>query len=145
MQIDLVEDSMKVYLVEDSAAIREALIQRIEEDPRFSVTGYAETAAHAISKLGKCLPDVLILDLHLKQGTGYDILAYLHRPEAPADLKTFVLTNYATPAHRRQAMALGASDFFDKSMQFDELLDSLRNFADERNPKTPGVPPTVPS
>lgn len=129
---------MRVYLVEDAPAIREALIQRIEDDPRFSVSGYADTAQGAITDLGQRLPDVLILDLHLKQGTGYDILAYLHRAEAPADLKTFVLTNYATSSHRQRAMMLGADGFFDKSMQFDEMLDSLRILADERGPKTPG-------
>jgi len=133
---------MKVYLVEDAPAIRESLIQRIEDDARFSVVGYAETAEGAIADLAQHLPDILILDLHLKQGTGYDVLAYLHRAEAPADLKTYVLTNYATAAHRQRAMILGANGFFDKSMQFDEMLDSLRILADEKGPKNPGAVPS---
>ena len=130
-----------VFVIEDSPAIREALMQRIEDDPRFTVCGYADTAAEARVQLGKLLPDVITLDLHLKQGTGYEILAHLAQTAKRADIKIMVLTNYASAAHRRQAMALGADGFFDKSMQFDEMLDALRIWADEKNQLPPSPPP----
>jgi len=127
-----------VFVVEDSPVIRASLTQRIEDDARFAVVGYAETAQGTIDALVKKLPDVLIVDLHLKQGTGYDVLAYLRKAGAPADLNTIVLTNYASPMHRRRALELGATDFFDKSMQFDTMLDALRIWADEKGYKNPG-------
>jgi len=126
-------------VVEDSLAIRASLAQRIEDDPRFTVVGYADTAKGTIDALERNLPNVLIVDLQLNQGTGYDILAYLRNAHAPAELKTFVLTNFTSPAHRRRALELGASGFFDKSMQFDDMLDTLRIWADEKTPQSPDV------
>lgn len=119
-----------VFLVEDSPAIREALIQRIEEDARFRVIGTAETAEHAIEALGKRLPQIIIVDLHLKQGTGYDVLLYRSHVDAARTSKAVVLTNYGSASHRRHALALGADGFFDKSMQFEEMLDTLLEWAD---------------
>jgi DNA-binding NarL/FixJ family response regulator len=125
---------IKVYMVEDSSMIRTALSQRIEDDRRFTIAGYADTAPRAMSELAQIKPDVVIIDLHLKQGTGYDILAYLRSTGPPAGLKVIVLTNYASAAHRRRALELGASNFFDKSMQFDEMLNELRVWADKKAP-----------
>ena len=127
--------SIKVFIVEDSTIIRTALTQRIEDDPRFTVVGYADTAKDAIGALDqdRDVADMVIVDLHLKQGTGYDILAHLHAAAAPAKFRTIVLTNYTSPAHRQRAFELGANSFFDKSMQFDEMLDTLRIWADEKS------------
>lgn len=132
--------SIKVYVVEDSPVIRAALTQRIEDDPRFAVVGYADTASGAIVELQQRLPDILIVDLNLRQGTGYDILAHLKTVGVPAKLKTLVLTNYASPAHRRRALELGAGGFYDKSMQFDDMLDALRVWADEKDKQGPTAP-----
>jgi DNA-binding NarL/FixJ family response regulator len=130
---------IKVFVVEDSPVIRVALSQRLEDDRRFTVVGYAATADEAIAGLEKGLPDVVIIDLHLKQGTGYDVLTYLLRIRAPTDLKAIVMTNYASGAHRRRALELGASDFFDKSMQFEEMLDGLRTWADKKGSAPPAA------
>ena len=105
--------------------------QRLEVDPRFTVVGYAETADAAIAALANYLPDVLVTDLHLTQGTGYDVLSHLLRIPVPAALKRVVLSNYASAAHRRRAQELGASDFFDKSFEFNEMIDELRTWADK--------------
>jgi DNA-binding NarL/FixJ family response regulator len=133
--------SIKVLVVEDSLVIRVALAQRLEDDQRFTVVGYAATADEAIAALTQGLPDVVIIDLHLKQGTGYDVLTYLLRARASADFKAIVLTNYASAAHRRRAMDLGASDFFDKSMQFEDMLDGLRVWADKKRLDPPAALP----
>lgn len=129
--------SIRVYVVEDSPIILAALSQRIEDDPRFAVVGHADSAKDAICALEQNVPDVLIVDLHLKQGTGYEILLYLRNAGAPTALQTVVLTNYASSAHRRRAMELGADSFYDKSMQFDDMLDALRVWADKKGVALP--------
>lgn len=131
-----------IFLVEDSPAIREALMQRLEDDSRFTVTGYAETAKDAIAALKQRLPDIVVIDLHLKQGTGYDILMYLRTIHLPVQLQAIVLTNYASPAHRRRAIELGATGFFDKSMELEEMLEGLGAWANKKDLKNPAVPPS---
>ncbi len=129
-----------VFVVEDSPAIRAALTQRLEDDVRFTVVGHADNAKDAIAALQQHMPDILVLDLNLAQGSGYDVLAYLRKSPAPAGFQSIVFTNYASPAHHRRALELGASSFFDKSMQFDNMLDALRLWADGKGRKTPGPP-----
>jgi DNA-binding NarL/FixJ family response regulator len=129
-----------VFVVEDSPAIRAVLTQRLEDDARFSVVGHAETANDAIAALQQHMPDILVLDLHLAQGSGYDVLAHLRKSQAPAGFQSIVFTNYASSAHRKRALELGASSFFDKSMQFDDMLDALRLWADEKDRRNPAVP-----
>lgn len=132
--------SITVFVVEDSPAIRAVLIQRLEDDERFTVVGHADSADDAIAALQQNLPDVLVLDLHLARGTGYDVLAHLLKSQTPAGFQSIVFTNYASPTHRKRAFELGASSFFDKSMQFDDMLDALRLWADEKEQKNPSVP-----
>jgi DNA-binding NarL/FixJ family response regulator len=129
-----------VFVVEDSPAIRAVLTQRLEDDARFTVVGHAETAIDAIAALQQHMPDILVLDLHLTQGSGYDVLAHLRKSQAPAGFQSIVFTNYASAAHRKRALELGASSFFDKSMQFDDMLDALRLWADAKDGRNPAVP-----
>lgn len=129
-----------VFVVEDSPEIRTVLTQRLEDDSRFTVVGYAETAKDAIAALHQHMPEILVLDLHLTQGTGYDVLAHLRKSQTPVGFQAIVLTNYASSAHRQRALELGASSFFDKSMQFDEMLDALRLWADEKGGENPAAP-----
>lgn len=70
-------------------------------------------------------PTLVILDLQMPGKSGLEILPILKaRAEPPIIL---VLTNEATEHHRRECMAHGADFFFDKSTQFDRVLDVLQD------------------
>ena len=126
-------DPIKVYVVEDSAVIRDAMIERLEERGMFQVVGVAETAQEAIRGVRQTHPDVLVLDLHLKQGTGFDVLKSLQGTPEPTLTQIVMMTSLATPVHQNHALKLGATQFYDKAMQFDEMLDALHRWADRSN------------
>ena len=73
--------------------------------------------------LAQQVPGVLVLDLHLKAENGLDLLRDL-KPERSTPL-VIVLTNDATDHHRRCCVRLGADYFFDKSRQFEAVLQVL--------------------
>jgi len=123
-------ETFKVYVVEDSPVIRDALIERIEEHGKFKVVGFAETASDAIEGLRQNEPNVVLLDLHLKEGSGYDVLRGLNSHAVPAVEHVVVFSNNASAMHQKVAKSLGASRFFDKSMQFEEMLDALHAWAE---------------
>lgn len=114
---------MKVFVVEDSAAIRERLVEMIDEIDGFAVVGVAGTYEGAVSGITRARPDVAILDIQLASGSGIDALAEAKRSH-PA-LRAIVLTNYATPQHEKAAADAGAEYFLDKSADFEKIAEVL--------------------
>jgi len=113
---------MKVFLVEDAPLLRERLIALIESVGA-STVGHAEGAREAIDGILAASPDVVVLDLSLKEGTGFDVLRAV-RKVAP-DIAFYVLTNHPIESFRAVAIHLGARAFFDKSTEFEKLRDVL--------------------
>ena len=114
------------YLVEDSAVIRERLVPMLDALADVQVLGTAETEADAVRWLAAHDCDVVLIDLLLRQGSGFGVLKRLQgMPDAGVALRV-VITNQATPEVRRRCEELGASAIFDKSRELEELFDFLR-------------------
>jgi DNA-binding NarL/FixJ family response regulator len=114
---------MKVFLVEDASLLRERLEKLITSIPGSRSVGHAAAAREAVSAIIAAEPDVVVLDLHLAEGNGFDVLRGLHAAGHAPDV--YVLTNDTQEAYRRTAERLGARGFFDKSTEFDALRAAL--------------------
>jgi len=114
---------MKVFLVEDSTHLRTRLQAMIEAIPGATLLGHASGASEAIREIAACKPDVVVLDIHLAEGNGFDVM----RAAAKSALETafYVLTNHPMAGYRMSAERLGALGFFDKSTEFLALRDAL--------------------
>ena len=110
-----------VFLVEDSASIRERLLRLLESVPGARVIGQASDAEEAIAAILAARPDVVLLDVQLDQSSGFDVLRAVHGLE-PA-IAFYMLSNFASEPYRRQAERLGARGFFDKSTDFERLRE----------------------
>ena len=114
----------RVFIVDDSPAIRSNLGEMIRRLSNATVDGEAASAQDAIDGILASIPDVVILDLHLAGGSGLAVLRTLH-PKLPSVVFA-VLTNNPTPQYRRLCMDAGASHFFDKSNEFVRVIDLVR-------------------
>ncbi|HYX67306.1 MAG TPA: response regulator transcription factor [Burkholderiales bacterium] len=114
---------MKVFLVEDSPMLRERLEAMLRAIPGAQTVGHAPTAREAIAAIQAANPDVVVLDIQLEEGTGFDVMKAV-RPGAP-QMAFYVLTNFAHDGYRRMAERLGARGFFDKTKEFGALRDAL--------------------
>ena len=114
---------MKVFLVEDSEILRSRLEAMLSAIPGAQPVGYAEGAHDAIRDILAARPDVVVLDIHLKQGNGFDIMRAVGKT-AP-EIAFFVLTNHPADGYRLAAERLGARGFYDKSSEFDRLRAAL--------------------
>ncbi len=110
-----------IFLVEDSASIRERLVRLLESVPGAQVVGQAGDADEAIAAILAARPDVVVLDVQLAQSSGFEVLRAVHSVEPR--ITVYMLSNFATEPYRRQAERLGARGFFDKSTDFDRLRD----------------------
>jgi len=115
-----------VYLVEDSE-IMSTLLHELVEGNGASIVGHADTARTAIADVARVKPDVVVVDIALRQGNGFDVLKALASHPAPKRPLLVVLTNYTLKSYRIAAERFGADLFLDKSNQIPELLRVVRS------------------
>lgn len=113
---------LRTYVVEDSPIIRENLVDTLEELVPMEIVGTAEDERSAVGWLREAghEPDLMIIDIFLREGTGLGVLktAHEHDPET----RLVVFSNYATPELRQRCLELGATRVFDKSNEIDDLI-----------------------
>jgi DNA-binding NarL/FixJ family response regulator len=114
---------VKVFLVEDSPLLRERLEALFDTIPGSRTVGHATGAQEALRGIVAERPDVVVLDLHLADGNGFEVLKALRA--AALEVDVYVLTNYAVEAYRQTAERLGARGFFDKSNDIAQLREAL--------------------
>jgi DNA-binding NarL/FixJ family response regulator len=114
---------MKIYLVEDSELIRARLRHIVDEVPGATVVGESDNEEHAVARIALTRPDVVVLDLRLARGSGFELLRRI-RP-LWRDLRIIVLTFNSAPPYRRQCKALGADLFLDKARDIEHLAAHL--------------------
>ena len=124
------ESCVHVMLVEDSALIREALIDALALSAVANFEGFATTASDAIAALRAQPYDIVVIDIELAKGTGFDVLLNLNQTDFPFKPPlSIVLTNHAHPVYKYQAELLGVKYFFDKSMHFNEAIEAIEQEA----------------
>lgn len=70
-------------------------------------------------------PDIAILDIQLPDGSGIDLLSKIKNTHKNAIV--IMLTNYPYSIIRKRCDELGADYFFDKSTEFEKVLEVLEN------------------
>src|SRR5215510_10976700 len=90
--------SLRVLLAEDSTLLAARLTELIRRLPDVELVVTVDTEADALSQVASETPDVLILDLHLRSGSGFGVLRALARLRAAGRRpKIIVLTNFGLP------------------------------------------------
>ena len=118
---------MYIYVVEDSQLVLDQLLQAIAGVEEGVIAGSSGMAEAAIEEIRQLNPDLVILDLQLAQGSGWDVLNALKSDGHAA--KVIILTNHAGYPFRAQSERLGADYFFDKANEFDRLLETVRKLS----------------
>ena len=114
---------LRVLLVEDSPVIRESVVELIEANGRARVAYATDSETAAVGELKENKYDVVIVDLRLREGSGFGVLRALQQYQP--DTLTIVLTNYTSAAIRKRCAELGVKWFFDKSSEFEGIVDLI--------------------
>jgi two-component system, response regulator PdtaR len=70
---------LRILVVEDDRQLAETIKYQIEDNPRYRVVGTAEDADGAIAAVQELDPDLVLLDLHLANGsTGFSVAVRLN-------------------------------------------------------------------
>ncbi|MEX2050792.1 MAG: response regulator [Steroidobacteraceae bacterium] len=108
---------MRVLLVEDSRMLADRLRESLDMLDGIEVVGAVTDESSAVAAVRDKHVDVIVLDLQLKEGTGFGVVQRLgaNRP------KIIVFTNYMLPEYQRFADSLGVEYFLNKSMDYERL------------------------
>jgi DNA-binding NarL/FixJ family response regulator len=118
---------MKLLIVEDSINIRESLRKFISHIEGITIVGEAEDEEYAIELVIKNLPDIIVLDIDLKEGNGFNVLKKVK--EMSSSIIVAIFSNYAANSYRERALKENADYFFDKNLELDMLIDILKKLA----------------
>lgn len=119
--------TLKVVLIEDSLILRDALSAVLSDLEGVEVVGGAEDERSALEVLQLERPDIAIVDLKLRAGSGIGVLRALFRnPERFGRPRAVVFSNHGQPLVRERCFALGVERFFDKTSEMNELLAYVR-------------------
>lgn len=114
---------LQVYVVDDSALIRDRLRDMVDSIEGAHCAGCARTAQAAIEDIRRLHPDAVILDIPLAQSSGFEVLRAL-QGEQPIPA-FYVLSSIAVEPYRRLALKLGATAVLDKATDLPVIRDLI--------------------
>jgi DNA-binding NarL/FixJ family response regulator len=119
---------LNVFIVDDSMVIVDQLMLMLGDLEEVHLSGYANTVYTAITSIEKINPDIVILDIHLKEdapfANGIDLLSILRKTYP--NLIIMMYTNMVGNHYRRKCEQSGANYFFDKSQEFEKLYKVIK-------------------
>ena len=96
---------IRILVADDHPIFRDGLKRLLEAEPGLKVVGEAGTGREAVARVAELSPDVLLLDLAMPDGSGFDVLRAL---DGSSEVRTILLTADAESCQVVQALELGA-------------------------------------
>jgi two-component system, NarL family, response regulator DevR len=132
--------SIRVVLVDDSALVRQgikAVLAAHASTPPISVIGEAANVAEAISTVSRLKPDVVLLDIRLPDGSGFDACKEIlkNQPET----RVLVLTSFTNDSFIYDAITAGAQGYLMKEIDPQGLVQAIRDIASGKSILSPDV------
>ena len=114
---------VRVFLVDDHAAVRVGLKTILADDPRLVVVGEAATGEECLRRVPELRPAVVLLDLRLPDMEGFEVCRRIKAsPGSPAVL---VLTSFADDQLVLASIAAGADGYLLKDLEQTDLAGSI--------------------
>ncbi len=123
---------LRVFIADDSKAVTEMLTELVAGSKRIQVVGTADCESSALESIARIRPDVIVVDLQLKSGSGGEVVRRLRADESMKDAHVIVMSNHASPSMRAGCLKLGADDFFDKLLELPAFLQRLGELAEAK-------------
>jgi DNA-binding response OmpR family regulator len=109
----VVEDDVKVLLIEDDVAAAEMYRLRLAADGYLVIIGHDGTEGLRLAT--DEAPDFIYLDLRMPGLDGFEVLERLRAEPATMHIPVIILTNFGEPELRERGMRLGALEFLVKA------------------------------
>jgi DNA-binding NarL/FixJ family response regulator len=123
---------LRVFIADDSKPISDMLIELISERGRIEVVGVGDTEDSTLEAIRHLKPDVVLLDLQLRTGSGTNVIRAVRADPGLATTRLWVTSNHTSPQLKAGCMELGADGYFDKVKELGALTTRLGELAGVR-------------
>jgi DNA-binding NarL/FixJ family response regulator len=114
----------KILIVDDHPAVRESLALRICRSPDLKICGEAADVPDALAAIEEHVPDVAVVDLSLKSGSGIELIKRL-KARLPG-IRILVWSMHPDSLYAERAHRPGAMGYLNKEQATSEILDAIR-------------------
>ena len=114
---------MNVFIVEDAPKTRKELVHLLADQKGLAVVGAAGSVREALLGIKATLPEAVLLDISLPDGSGVEVLKFIRQHDLK--LSVVVLTSDPYDALRAKCQSLGAAAVLDKLEGLDQVRPAL--------------------
>lgn len=115
--------SIRTLIADDHALVRAGIRALVEKLKGVIVVGEAGRGSEAIKLIGELEPDLVLLDITMPDGNGFDVLHHVSKNHS--DIKIIVLTVHEAGEYAIRALREGAAGFLPKSAASTELEQAI--------------------
>ncbi|WP_434674937.1 response regulator [Pseudomonas sp. D3-10] len=115
--------AIRVALVDDHSLVRDGIRALLSVMPRLDVVGEAENGVQAIEMVERCQPDLLLMDIGLKDMNGLELTRLLGRQHP--GLKILILSMYDNHEYVSESVRAGASGYVLKNSPSKEIIAAI--------------------
>jgi len=128
---------IRIMLVDDHEVVRQGLKALIESDDTMTVVGEADGVQAAIDRAALVLPDVVVMDVRLSDGSGIEATREIRaqRPET----RVIMLTTFADDDALFASIMAGAAGYVLKQVKSNDVVRSIRAVADGQSLLDPSM------
>jgi DNA-binding NarL/FixJ family response regulator len=116
--------AVRILIVDDHPVVREGLALQVATQPGLEVCGEAEDVAGALALLESARPDLVIVDISLKNGNGLDLIRRIK--DRQGSVRVLVWSMYPENLYAERALRAGAQGYLNKGRATRRLLDAIR-------------------
>ena len=124
MKMTEVSKKARVFLVDDHPIVRRGLGSLIALEPDLVVCGEADGRPAALEQIQKLQPDLVMVDLALKNSSGLELVKDL-RTQCPK-VKVLVFTMHDEPIYAERVLKAGAHGYFTKEEGAEKAVGAIR-------------------
>lgn len=114
---------LNVLLIEDETLFAKSVLRRLQREGHDGAI--MDTLEGGRTAIKAKLPDILLLDVRLPDGSGLDLLKEIQSNDAWQTIPVVMMTAYGELEDAVTAMKLGATDYLKKPVDLDELVLTL--------------------
>ena len=134
-------DTIRVFLADDHAMVREGLAALVEADKGIEVIGQCGDGLKVVTEVLTCNPDVVILDITMPGLNGLDICREL--VQKCDGISILILTMHSNEQFIAQALENGATGYLLKESAAEKLTEAIKRVAAGEIFLGPGIPRNV--